>query len=70
VPTVTFRLLFVLVILEHDVDRSSTSRSPIIRPRRGLLNSFAIHFPRPTHRGISCTIAIRSLQTWRPPSRR
>src|SRR5262245_56044628 len=43
VPTVTFRLLFVLVILEHERRQIATSQSPTIRPRRGPLNSFAIH---------------------------
>jgi putative transposase len=68
VPTVTFRLLFVLVISRTTVDGSSTWRSRRIRQRPGRHNNFAMHFQRTTFPDISFTIEIRSLQTCRQPS--
>ena len=50
------------------VGGSSTSRSPRIRQRPGRLSSSATPSQRTTHPGIYCTIAMRSLQTWRRPS--
>ena len=44
VPTVTFRLLFVLVILEHERRRLVHVAVTSIRPRPGLHNSFATPF--------------------------
>ena len=52
VPTVTFRLLFVLVILAHDRRRMSTWRSPSIRQRPGRHSSFAMPSQR-TKRPVS-----------------
>jgi hypothetical protein len=70
VPTVTFRLLFVLVILEHDRRRivhvAVTDHPTAAWTAQQLRNAFSEnHAPV-----IYCTIAIRPLQTWRPPSRR
>ena len=69
VPTITFRLLFVLVILAHDRRRIvhvAVTEHPTAR--RGRPNSFGMPFRRTRRRGTSSTIAIRSLQTWQPPS--
>jgi hypothetical protein len=68
VPTITFRLLFVLVILAHDRRRivhvAVTEHPTAVWTAQQLRNVF-----RTTRRrGISSTIAIRSSQTWRPPS--
>ena len=41
VPTVTYRLLFVLVLLATTAAASCTSRSPRIRPRRGRHSNYA-----------------------------
>jgi hypothetical protein len=44
VPTVTYRLVFVLVLLAHDGHASGTWQSPRIRRRRGRLISCARRF--------------------------
>jgi hypothetical protein len=44
VPTATYRLLFVVVLLAHDRRRIGTSRSPRILRRRGRPNSCARPF--------------------------
>jgi hypothetical protein len=68
VPTVTFRLLFVLVILGHDRRRivhiAVTEHPTAAGPR----SSSATRFRNATRPNISCTIAMRSLPTWRPRS--
>jgi hypothetical protein len=69
VPTVTFRLLFVLIILAHDRRRIVHVAVTAHPTRPGPHSSFAMPFRRTRRRDISFTIAIRSLPTWRPPSR-
>jgi len=68
VPTATFRLLFVLVILAHDRRRIVHVAVTEHPTRLGRHNSFAMPFPTTKRRGISSTIVIRSLQMWRPLS--
>jgi hypothetical protein len=68
VPTVTFRLLFVLVILAHDRRRivhvAVTKHPTAAWMAQQLRNAVSGHETR----RIYSTIAIRSLQTCRPPS--
>jgi hypothetical protein len=63
VPTVTFRLLFVLVILEHDrrgiVHVAVTDHPTAAWTSQQLRNAFSENDAR----GIYCTIAIPSLKT-------
>ena len=62
VPTVAFRLLFVLVILAHDRRRivhvAVTSHPTAAGTAQQLRNAF----PRPRRRAISFIIVIRSLR--------
>ena len=70
VPTVTFRLLFVLVILAHDrANRSYTWRSPRIQQQPGRHSNCETPFRRTRRPAISSTIAIQSLRMSRPPSK-
>jgi hypothetical protein len=66
VPTVTFRLLFVLIILAHDrrrlVHMAVTEHPTAAWTTQQLRNAFPEHDP------ISCTIAIQCLPTSRPRS--
>ncbi len=65
-PTITFRVLFELMILAHDrrriVDLGHIQHPP------GRRSKFGTSFRKTRRRGISSTIVIRSLQTWRSPS--
>ena len=69
VPTITFRMLFVLV---HPRARASTDRPRgrrrAIPPRPGRRSSFAIPSQTARRPRISCAIAMRSSQVSRPPS--
>jgi hypothetical protein len=67
VPTVTFRLLFVLVILVHDRHASFMSPSPTIRLPAGSHNTFGMPSLKTRRPATWCMIAtVRSL-TSRPP---
>ena len=67
VPTVTYRLLFVLVILAHRRRaRRARRASPRIRPRRGPRNNSARRFLKTRPRAISFTIATTRLPRSRP----
>jgi putative transposase len=68
VPTVIFRMLFVLVILAHERRRivhvAVTDHPTAAWTAQQLRNVFqTTRRPR-----ISCMIAIWSLQEWQPPS--
>jgi hypothetical protein len=52
VSAITFRLLFVLVILGHDRGDSYTWPSPSIPPQLGLRSSCAMPFRRMKRRDI------------------
>jgi hypothetical protein len=58
VPTATYRLLFVLVLLAHDRRRIKHVASPRIRQRHGRGNSFARRFRGARRLDTSSTIAI------------
>src|SRR5262245_39250466 len=68
VPTATFRLLFVLVVLAHDRRRlvhvAVTDHPTAAWTAQQLRNAFQ----RTTHPSIYSTIAIQSLPTSRAPS--
>ena len=70
VPTVTFRMLFVLVILAHERRRivhvAVTEHPTAACGRR---SSSAMPFQTTRRPRIYCTIAMPSLQVSRPPSR-
>ena len=67
VPTVTFRLLFVLVILAHDRRRIVHVAVTAHPTSPGRHNNFATPFQRTRLLDIYSTIAIRSLPMWQPP---
>ena len=60
VPTITGRLLVVLVVLAHAVGASCTSMSRRRPRRRGHASSSAKPFPGRWLRDLCCTTAIRS----------
>ena len=68
VPTITFHLLFVLVILGHDRRRivhvAITEHPTAAWTAQQLRHAF----PKTRHRGIYFTIAMRSLPRSQPPS--
>ena len=68
VPTVTFRMVFVLVILAHERRRIVHVASPTIPQPPGRRSSFAMPSQATRRPRISCMIAIRSSQEWQPPS--
>jgi putative transposase len=50
VPTATFRVLYVFVVLAHDPDVSCTSTSRRPRPRPGPPSRSSRHCPKPARR--------------------
>jgi len=68
VPTVTFRQLFVLIMLAHD-RRQLVHVAVIAHPTAAwTAQQLLMPFRRTTRHDISSMIAIRFFPTWRPPS--
>jgi putative transposase len=67
VPTVTYRLVFVLVLLAHDRRRIRHVAVTSIRRRRGRLISCARRFRGTRRLDTSFTIAITRSTAWGPP---
>src|SRR3954467_14308772 len=66
-PTVTFRLLFVLVILGHDRDALCMSPSRRIRQPCGSRSNSGTPCRTTRRHGVSCMIVMARSQTSRPP---
>jgi putative transposase len=62
VASATFRIFYVLVVMEHASRRSFTLTSFPIRLRLGPYNNSVRRFPQITRTGLSCMIATRSSQ--------
>jgi hypothetical protein len=68
VPTVTYQLLFVLLILAHDRRRIVHVAVTDILRLHGPPNNSATPFLRTARRGICCTTVMPHSRTSRPPS--